>query len=269
MLSIRPHRKASVLSTKYRLATAAVLSIGAIVAFGAPAAVATDAPIFTESFESCTEPSGDPTYGGIATAIHSADPIHVDLWASQMVDCPGWTAAGQAWMTEYASGAVFPDGSHAVWLNEGPTEGSISREITGLTAGRDYRVSLETWTDDQDTSTALALNVTNGSDVTNLTINLRAGAGIQALHKDFSALGDTVTIELVGSPNTPASPLIDNIQITDAGDTAENAAKQNHSDKKSSLAYTGVDVTGYVIAAGILFIGGIILLVLRRRSSRR
>ena len=258
------------MSIKHRVAGALALSLCAFSVFGASAADAADTPIFSESFESCTEPTGDPAYVGIQTAIHSADPIHVDLWPSELVDCPGWTAAGQAWMVEYSSGASFPDGTHAVWLNESPS-GSITREITGLTAGHDYRVSVETWTDDQDASTSLALNVTNGSDVANLSIDLVAGEGIQSLYEDFSAFGDTVTIELVGSASTTASPLIDNIRITDAGITggSPSPSRDKPTQTKAALAFTGVNPTGFVAFAGILLIGGFGLILLRRRGRQR
>jgi len=174
-------------------------------------------------------------------------------------------------MVEHSSGAAFPDGTHAVWLNEGPTEGSLTRDISGLTAGHDYRVSVETWTDDQDTSTSLALNVTNGLDVVNLSIDLVAGEGIQSLYEDFSAFGDTVTIELVGSPATSASPLIDNIRITDAGITggSPSPSRDKPTQIKTALAFTGVNPTEFVAFAGILLIGGFGLILLRRRGRQR
>ena len=259
------------MSYPHRVAGALVLSLCAFSVFDASAADATDTPIFTESFESCTLPSGDPAYVDIQTAIHAASPIYLDLWPSEIVDCPGWTASGQAWMAEHSSGAAFPDGTHAIWLNEGPTEGSITRDISGLTAGHDYRVSVETWTDDQDTSTSLALNVTNGSDVANLSIDLVAGEGIQSLSQDFSAFGDTVTIELVGSPSTPASPIIDNIRITDAGITGGSPESSRDKPTKtvSALAFTGVDSVGFAAFAGILLVGGLGLILLRRRGEQR
>ena len=258
------------MSYSYRVTGALVLSLCAFSVFGISAADGIETPVFTESFESCTEPTGDPAYDDLQTAIHAADPIYVDLWPSELVDCPGWTAAGQAWMVEYSSGAAFPDGTHAVWLNESPS-GSITRDISGLTAGHDYRVSVETWTDDQDASTSLALNVTNGSDVANLSIDLVAGEGIQSLYEDFSAFGDTVTIELVGSASTTASPLIDNIRITDAGITggSPSPSRDKPSKTKSLLASTGVDSVGFAAFAGILLVGGLGLILLRRRGEQR
>lgn len=230
--------------------------------------------VFTESFENCTDPAGPPYYTEYETATQADEPIKVNLWIDEMIDCPGWTAAGQAWMTTYSSGGIFPDGSHAAWLNEGPTNGSIEREITGLTAGRDYSINLETWTDDQDQATSLILEVTNGSDVTTLTYRLRAGQGIQALSKNFSAEGDTVTIKLIGSPDTFASPLVDNIRIVDAGDTAENAANaansgSNSSGSSNALASTGFDAVTLGGIAAVLMAGGAVLMFLRRRASRR
>ena len=249
--------------------TAALLVGGA---FASAPAVATPVPVFTESFENCTEPSGDPTYTEYETATAADEPILVNLWIYETIDCPGWTADGQAWMTTYSSGGLLPDGSHAAWLNEGPTEGSIMRDITGLTPGRDYALQLETWTDDQDQATSLILEVTNGSDVTTLTFKLRRGQGIQALSKTFSAVGDTVTIKFIGSPDTYASPLVDNIRILDAGDTAENAANaaaEEEAANAAALASTGFDTAGFVGIAGALLVAGVALTALRRRAARR
>jgi hypothetical protein len=248
----------------------AALLLGGV--FASAPAVATPVPVFTESFEACTDPSGSPDYTEYETATQAAEPIRVNLWINERINCPGWTAAGQAWMTTYSSGGLFPDGSHAAWLNEGPTEGSITRDITGLTPGRDYSLILETWTDDQDQATSLILEVTNGSDVTTLTYKLRRGQGIQALSKNFSAIGDTVTIKLIGSPDTYASPLVDNIRIIDAGDTAENAANAEAEAEAEAeaalLASTGFDAFALAGFAGALLLAGGVAKSLRRRSAR-
>ena len=79
-------------------------------------AIAEPTVVFTESFEACTDPSGEPDYTDYPTAIHADDPILVDLWISEQINCPGWTAVGQAWMTIYSSGGTFPDGTHAMWM---------------------------------------------------------------------------------------------------------------------------------------------------------
>jgi hypothetical protein len=247
----------------------ALMSVAALVSV-APAS-ATEIVVFSESFENCTEPSGPPQYTDYETATGADEPIFVNLWVNETIDCPGWTAEGQAWITTYDSGGIFPDGTHAAWLNEGPPEeGSILREITGLTPGRDYALSLETWTDDQDNPTSLIVEVTNGSDVTALTYKLRRGQGIQALTRSFSATGNTVTIKLIGSPETSASPLVDNIRILDAGDTAENDADEaaEQEAEAASLAATGFDPIAALGVAGVLVAAGAGLMIARRRASR-
>mgnify|MGYP000744698274 CR=1 FL=1 len=246
---------------------AAVLSVSAVTVSPALAT----APVFTESFENCTEPSGSPDYSGYATAVASARPILVKLWIYENLSCPDWTADGQAWMTEYDSGEPFPDGTHAAWLNEGDyssASGSITRDITGLTPGHDYRLSLETWTDDQDYETSLTMQVTNGSDMSEQVLTLAAGQGAQLIKKEFSAVGDTVTLKLIGSDANAASPIVDNIRITDVGVTG--APRHSHaSSTKSSLASTGFDAVSLFGFAGALVAGGALALAARRRRSAR
>lgn len=230
---------------------------------------ATGEVVFTESFESCTDPAGPPSYTEYTTATAAAQPILVNLWIDENINCPGWTADGQAWMTTYSSGGIFPDGTHAAWLNEGDdyiSSGSIERDVTGLTPGHDYQLSLETWTDDQDEPTSLTMEVTNGTDVSTQTLNLAAGEGIQALEKDFSAVGDTVTLKLIGSDSTFASPIVDNIRITDIGVTE---AQNSSSGATSKLAETGFDALTVGGIAAFLLTGGAALMFARRRASRR
>lgn len=263
-----------IMSSTIRRRVGAALVASLALGFTPTMSSAVPVPVFIESFETCTIPGSDPYYTGYETATAADEPILVNLWISSTLDCPGWTAAGQAWLTQYDSGGVFPDGELAAWLNEGPTEGSITRDISGLTPGRDYALSLETWTDDQDQPTSLIVEVTNGSDVTSLTYKLRRGQGIQALTRNFSAIGDTVTIRLIGSPDTYASPLVDNIRIVDAGDTAENAANDAAAEDAANeaeaarLAETGFDSLGLAGLAGVFVVLGAGLFALRRRVMR-
>lgn len=246
---------------------AALLSVASV----APAH-ATDIPVYTESFESCTAPSGEPSYSGYPTAIHADDPILVNLWISELIDCPSWTASGQAWMTTYDSGGAFPDGTHAAWLNEGPEVGTIETDITGLTPLHDYALELDSWVDDQDYKTSLFVEVTNGTDVTYITLKLARGQGVQHLSHDFSAIGDTVHLKFLGSTESPASPLVDNIRIIDVGLTSENTGSgsggsgSGGSSSSSDLASTGFNaVDGLLIVAGLVGAGAIALIVRRVR----
>jgi len=205
--------------------------------------------VFTESFESCVKPGTAPRFSNLNTAINSGNIIYVNLWSLNTLDCATWTPSGQAWLTEHASGGNFPDGTQAVWLNEGPTQGSITRMISGLSAGNDYKITLGAWTDDQDAPTALFVTVTNGANVINDTVSMSAGQGVQDLEYIFSALGDSVTLTFMGSSSTPASPIIDNIVITNNGVTPDPEDPVDPEDPESgggnestnNLAATGFD----------------------------
>jgi LPXTG-motif cell wall-anchored protein len=247
-----------------KILTTMMAGLVAASALIASPAAAVPVPVFTESFEDCTMPSSSPFYTGYPTAINSGDTIYVNLWISERIRCPGWKAKGQAWITQYDSGGSFPDGTHAAWLNEGPTEGSITRKISGLTAGRDYKLSLDSWTDDQDAPTSLIVKVTNGSAVTTYELEMEAGEGIQALEDVFSAAGRSVTLQLIGSTETPASPIIDNIRIVDNGATPGYVAPP----KEERLPATGFDPIAALGVAGVLLAVGAGLMIARRRASR-
>lgn len=250
----------------------------ALIALGYTPSVssAVPVPVFTESFETCTIPGTSPYYTGYPTATAATEPIYVNLWINSTIDCPDWEADGQAWLAQHDYGGAFPDGDLAAWLNEGqsgsPAAGSISRDITGLTAGNDYTLSLETWTDDQDEPTSLTVNVTNGANVQTYQLDLDAGEGIQALSDTFSAYGGTITLELIGSAETAASPLIDNIRISDAGPTPEDPDDPDDSVSRPTnreLAQTGFNPASLLGLSGLLVVVGAGFLALRRRISRR
>ncbi len=241
---------------------------------------ATPIPVFTESFEECVEPGGATYSDDLATATGASNPIHVKVWTEPdpAANCPGWDASGQAFYVQWVSGGSFPDGTSAVWLNEGGwghEVGVMSTEITGLTSGHDYTIALDTWTDDKPSKTSLLVRVTNGVEVTHIELKLKGRQGVQHLTHDFSALGDTITLELEGSTDTDASPVIDNIVITDAGLTSENSSSgsggsggSGGSSAESGLASTGFNaVSALLIVAGLIAAGGLALLA--RRIVRR
>lgn len=230
--------------------------------------------VFTESFEECTVPGGVPYDEDLPTAIGADNPIHVKVWAGSdpTADCPGWTATSQAFFAQWVSGGTFPDGTAAVWLNEGPPGGSMATDITGLTAGHDYTLSLEAWTDDRNAPTSLFVRVTNGSDVAQKELKMRAGQGIQPLSHTFSAYGDTITLELIGAEGTEASPVLDNIVITDAGltpaDGSSGGSSGGNSNDSASLASTGFNAANGLAIVGLLVVAGAALLVARRATRR-
>lgn len=228
-------------------------------------------PVFTESFETCTIPDGDPSFSAYGTATASANPIYVNLWTSDILECPGWEADGEAWLTQHDYGGSFPDGDLAAWLNEGENEGtpagSITRDITGLTEGNDYTLSLETWIDDRNFPTTLTVNVTNGSDVQTYELDLAAGQGIQAFSEEFSATDDTVTLELIGARTDDlASPLVDNIRITNAGPTPEDPGSRP---TNNELATTGYSPASLLSLSGLFLAAGLGAIALGRRFTRR
>jgi hypothetical protein len=234
--------------------------------------------VFTESFESCVKPGSSPSFANLNTAINSGNIIYVNLWSLNTLNCPSWTPSGQAWLAEYSSGESFPDGTQAVWLNEGsPTAGSVTHTISGFSAGNDYKITLGAWTDDQDAPTALFVTVTNGANVINDTVSMSAGQGVQDLEYIFSALGDSVTLTFMGSSSTQASPIIDNIVITNNGVTPDPEDPVDPEDPESgggnestnNLAATGFDTIAAGVTAFSLLVSGAAVLAARRRASRR
>lgn len=170
--------------------------------------------LWTEDFAGCSAPSGG-TYeaGGTTTAKGSATPIVVDLYNGALLSCTGWTATGQAWMAVYRSGGSFPGGAtRAAWLNESPS-GSISRSVTGLTVGRQYRVSADAWTDNKDEPTALGLE-TSGKT---LSMSMAAGTGVQQISVSFCATSSTATVRLFEDGGSQSSPVVTNITLEDVG----------------------------------------------------
>ena len=169
-------------------------------------------------------------------------------------------------------------------MNEGPTrntdtQGSITRTISGLTAGNDYKITLGAWTDDQDAPTALFVTVTSGSNVINDTVSMSAGQGVQELEYIFSALGESVTLRFMGSGSTTASPLIDNIVIANNGVTPDPVDPEDPEgpvdpesgdgdESANRLAATGFDPIGAVGVASVLVAAGVGLMVARRRKPR-
>ena len=149
----------------FRVASSTLaLALSTLPLVAVSAAQATPIPVYTESFEECTIPE-TPTYSDdLATATGADNPIHVKVWTEPdpIADCPGWTASGQSFFVEWVSGGAFPDGTHAVWLNEGGwghEVGIMSTDITGLTAGHDYTLALDTWTDDKPSKTSLLVQI--------------------------------------------------------------------------------------------------------------
>ena len=264
----------------------ALLLAASVVTWGGSAgpAQAVGEIVFTESFEDCVTPGTAPQFSNLNTAINSGNIIYVKLWSSNTLDCASWTPAGQAWLAQRASGGNFPDGTKAVWLNEGPTrntdtQGSSPRTISGLTAGNDYKITLGAWTDDQDAPTALFVTVTSGSNVINDTVSMSAGQGVQELEYIFSALGESVTLRFMGSGSTTASPLIDNIVIANNGVTPDPVDPEDPEgpvdpesgdgdESANRLAATGFDPIGAVGVASVLVAAGVGLMVARRRKPR-
>lgn len=189
----------------------AAVGVGALGDRPAAAAVTT---VWTEDFSGCSSPSGG-TYeaSGTATAKASGSPIVVDLYNSALLSCPGWTATGQAWMAVYRSGGSFPgSATRAAWLNESPS-GSISRSLTGLTVGRQYRITADAWTDNKDAATALGLETSTAQ----LSMSMAAGTGVQQIAVSFCASSATETIRLFENGGSESSPVVTNITLEDMG----------------------------------------------------
>lgn len=197
-----------------RIAVAGVVALGGVWSIPPVPARAAVTTVWTEDFSGCSAPSGG-TYeaSGTATAKGSATPIVVDLYNSALLNCAGWTATGQAWMAVYRSGGAFPGGAtRAAWLNESPS-GSISRSVTGLTVGRQYRVSADAWTDNKDEPTALGLE-TSGKT---LSMSMAAGTGVQQIAVSFCATSTTATVRLFENGGSQSSPVVTNIKFEDVG----------------------------------------------------
>lgn len=179
--------------------------------------------VWTEDFSGCTAPTTAPYNDPMEavdtpTAREAASPIIVDLYTSETLDCPGWTDTGQAWLAVYKSGGAFPGGAtRAAWLNE---EGSsISRTLTGLTIGRQYRISAEAWTDNYDGDTALGLETSTDT----LSMSMVAGTGVQGISISFCAASGSETIRLFENGASYASPVVTNIVLEDMGQSCMEA----------------------------------------------
>lgn len=180
--------------------------------------------VWTENFSSCTAPSTAP-YDDPAEAVdtptakNAASPIIVDVYTAETLNCPGWTDSGEAWLAVYKSGGSFPgSATRAAWLNEnGP--GSITRAITGLVVGRQYRISAEAWTDNYDGNTALGLETSTDS----LSMPMVAGTGVQQISISFCAATTSDTLRLFEDGDSYASPVVTNIVLEDMGQSCLEA----------------------------------------------
>lgn len=175
--------------------------------------------VFFENFEDCTQ-GGNSEFQ--STARGEPPGIQVNLFTTGTVDCPGWTSSGQAWLATYVSGIPFPSPVQAIWLNEGGVVGKIEREITGLQIGSAHRIEVKTWTDNVDDNTQLGVDVVtrdenNVPTTQALRLDLAAGSGIQSLGTEFCALQDNFSVALFQSLTKPASPIIDDVEVTDLG----------------------------------------------------
>lgn len=180
--------------------------------------------IWSEDFSSCSAPSTSP-YDDPAVAVdtptakNSGSPIIVDVYVNETLDCPGWTDSGNAWLAVYKSGGAFPgSATRAAWLNEeGPA--SITRSLTGLTVGRQYRISAEAWTDNYDGNTALGLETSSDT----LSMPMVAGTGVQQISISFCAATTSDTLRLFEDGNSYASPVVTNIVLEDMGQSCLQA----------------------------------------------
>jgi len=218
------------------LVSAGVAGLLALSAFGASPSTAAESVIFSETFESCTSASATPfdpidgldnegfgrQDGNIdrtSTARGLPVPISVQLYTSAL-SCPGWTPRSQAWLTVKDAGAdsgpAFPSGTKAVWLNEGPPTGGITRTVPGLVVGNTYRVSVEAWTDNFDAATALGVNI-GGGTTANMNLVMAAGSGIQTVQTEFCSTSTSITVDAFENGSTGASPVIDDFTVTDLG----------------------------------------------------
>jgi uncharacterized membrane protein YgcG len=219
------------------LVSAGVASLLALSAFGIAPAHAVETVIFSETFESCTSASAtpfDPIDGSdnesigpdgyidrTATAKASGAPILVQLFTGTL-SCAGWTPRSQAWLTVKDAGAdsgtAFPSGTKAVWLNEGPPSGGITRTVPGLLVGNTYRVSVKAWTDNADGATALGVNI-GGGTTANMNLVMVAGSGIQSVQTEFCSTSTSITVDAFENGASFASPVIDDFTVTDLGVT--------------------------------------------------
>jgi hypothetical protein len=124
---------------------------------------------------------------------------------------PGWSAVGMAsgvYAFEYGSA------NYAVLLNEGGH--SISQNITGLTIGQAYDLQFQYWGD--NVAAAYTFNVTiNGTTSSFNAMGVSAPTGgYYTVDIPFVATGTGTTLTFQETSATTASPIFDNILITDS-----------------------------------------------------
>ena len=190
-----------------------VLMMGMVFGVTSPAHAA---PVLFDDFSSCT--SRD--FNMIAnTALGLADPIVLRvLTVPGSVSCTGWTFSGDAYLTQYVSGTPFPGtATQAIWLNEGGTQGRMTRTISGLTAGQTYRVSAQAWTDNVDEATALGLIF----GTVTAKLNMQKGSGPQNISAEVCATSTTLDITFHEAGTTASSPVVTNISLENLNQPCE------------------------------------------------
>lgn len=165
------------------------------------------AQVFSDNFGAC---SGTGTTETANTALSLSPPIQVRLFSGTTASCTGWTFAGNAWLAEYTGGTAFPGGAtKAIWLNE--PQGRMSRTISGLTVGRTYRLSAQTWTDNVNAPTALKMEL----GAVSTTYAMSAGSGPQDVGMQVCATTTSLDVSFSESGATESSPLVTNVRLDD------------------------------------------------------
>lgn len=171
------------------------------------------AQAFFDDMSACTTSVAalGPTY---TTATASGAPIPVKLFPLTGVSCPNWTLSGGGYLVEQAppgpgQGTMPAPATRAIWLNE--NGGTMARTVSGLTVGKTYTVSVQTWTDDIDGPTTLRLEF--GPEVK--VLNLLPNQGPQPLSASLCARSTSLQLLMRQNVTTNASPVVTNVRLVD------------------------------------------------------
>ena len=192
--------------------------------FGSAPAGAAPVTVLAENWASCTSdastlypmsPNPPAMTGGGTVGIRTY------VAPTSSLSCPGWTAAGQAWLVdvESNSNSGAPEaGSKAMYLNEGNkvnTMGTMERTLSGLTPGGYYEINVLAWKDAGNGATTLEVSVTSGSASTEYTMPFSASnSGPQTVQLQFPVETNSAVISLTGGILSDSSPIIGSVTVT-------------------------------------------------------
>lgn len=175
----------------------------------APGVVTT---VMQEDWSSCTS---DPSTLYAGTSAGGTIGIDTYVASTSLLTCPSWTASGQAWLTNVTSnsnsGAPLP-GSKAMYLNEGPAPGQMTRTLTGLTPGGYYEISVLAWKDAGNLYTTLEVQVASGA-TTNYTMPFASNVAPQSVTLQFPVQNSSATITLTGGTQSSSSPIVGSVTV--------------------------------------------------------